>query len=106
MRVASRRVGPLVALTFVAGAILAVPASASARPSPILVAGHVLRLANKTLASTGTPSAQLVQVVVCASRAYPRYTCRGVFGDGSRLTWKHVTLTDAGALAVGPNTVG
>jgi hypothetical protein len=105
--VALLRRAPLVAATAVAGAILAAPAGAAApHPSASVVAWHVLELANRTLASTGTPRAERVQVVVCAPRAYPRYSCRGTFADGSRLRWPHVTLTDAGALSVGANTVG
>ncbi len=105
--VALLRRAPLVAATVMAGAIVAGPSgAASPHTSASVVAGHVLELANRTLASTGTPPAQRVQAVVCASRAYPRYTCRGIFADGSRLRWAHVTLTDAGALSVGANTVG
>jgi hypothetical protein len=86
-------------------ALCAIPAQALARQSPRGVAWYVKRLANRTLSSTGTPRAQLIQVVECTPRAYPRYICRGTFGDGSQILWAKVTLTDRGELRVYGNSV-
>ena len=95
-----------IALGAVAAVVLcAAPAQAAAHQPPKGVAWYVKRLANRTLSSTGTPPEQLLQTVECALRAYPRYVCRGTFADGSQVRWTRVTLTDAGDLRVGANSV-
>ena len=95
---------PLIAAALTTSALLALPAIAAARVPTGAVAAQVLSLANSTLSSTGTPSSQLIQTVGCTRHRYPRYTCVATFADGSKILWRHVTLTNAGELVVGASS--